>query len=145
MVLSFNRNIHSTSTQTFFRSTELFIPAGCKLYSTQQRTCILKLTFCKFPDIPNNIHSTTTKKFIQQTRPVLLPTLTLLGPAGLHDSYLMFLNTICRPFICFERVFYIEFVKEDFSVDWVLKPFKNRVQRTRGQVCRLWFPVVLLL
>ena len=40
---------------------------------------------------------------------------------------------------------FILFAKEDFSVDWVLKPFKSRVQQTRGQVCRLWFPVVLLL
>ena len=40
---------------------------------------------------------------------------------------------------------FIEFAKEDFSVDRVLKPFKSRVQWTRGQVCRLWFPVVLLL
>ena len=79
MVLSFNRNIHSTSTQSFFvqqkysfnfntnffirnkysfnfntkrfRSTELFIPAGCKLYSTQQRT----------------------KKFIIQSCPIYVP------------------------------------------------------------------------
>ena len=89
----FNRNIHSTSTQTFFirnkysfnfntnlfRSTEIFIPAQCKLYSTQQRTCILKLMFCKFPDIPNNICS-IQKLFLQQTCPAPLPTLRLLGP-----------------------------------------------------------------
>ena len=116
-VFSFNRNIHLTSTQTFlirnkysfnfntnlFRSTELFVPAGCKLYATQHRTCILKLTFCKFPDIPNNIHS-TKKNFIQQTRPVPPPHSDVTRTR--RPARLMFLNAICRPFICFERVFY---------------------------------------
>ena len=37
-----------------------------------------------------------------------------MGVAGLHDSYLMFLIPFV-PSICFERVFYIKFVKEDFS------------------------------
>ena len=37
-----------------------------------------------------------------------------MGVAGLHDSYLMFLMPFA-PSICFERVFYIKFVKEDFS------------------------------
>ena len=59
------------------------------LYSTQERTSILKLTFFKFPNIPNNIHSTQTI-FIQQTRPVPLPPPTLLGP---------------RPFRCAPHVF----------------------------------------
>ena len=35
-----------------------------------------------------------------------------MGVAGLHDSYLMFLMPFA-PSICFERVFYIKFVKED--------------------------------
>ena len=34
-----------------------------------------------------------------------------MGVAGLHDSYLMFLIPFV-PSICFERVFYIKFVKE---------------------------------
>ena len=39
-----------------------------------------------------------------------------MGVAGLYDSYLMFLMPFV-PSICFERVFYIKFVKEDFSVE----------------------------
>ena len=87
-LFSFNRNIHSNTTQTFFYSKQIFIQLQHKPFSFNRivhsswmqalfsaaKNTHTKITFCKFPDIPNNIHSTTTK-MIQQTCPVPLPTL----------------------------------------------------------------------
>ena len=56
----FNTNIHSTSTQTIFFSTQIFIQLQLKLFSFNQKISI-EVLYLNFPETPN-VYSTNTTR-----------------------------------------------------------------------------------